>query len=435
MNITIFGCELTGLVLAGCLAKEGNNVALVATEDVDKRSGGASLTHAEPILTFLLSSQVIEQKLVYMTDWHQAIEHADIFFICINSWMPEMAEKIIVEIGKNAAQSVIVVNQTTFSVGKAKEFEKILEKNFRERNVNLKADVLAMPEFISRGTAVNDFMNPDRIVLGGEDTQAIATITQLLAPFYKQQNKLKIMSSSAAEYTKYALNAILATRISLINELANNAEKFGIDFAEVREGIGSDSRIGFNYIDPGCGFGGPSFASDMDSLIKAFEEKGADSRLLKAAIDENEIQKELLFRKAWRYFNNDIATKRFAVWGLSFKAKTETVENAPSLVLVEALISQGASVAVFDPQANDSFMQHFKYADSVIVSNDKYEILEQVDGLFVLTDWDEFTSPDFNKMTSLMKNKIIFDGRNIYEPAEMAKENFVYFGTGRGKAI
>ena len=435
MNITIFGCELTGLVSAGCLAREGHNVVLVATKDIDRRVGGTSLTQAEPSLTFLLSSQVIEKKLVYMTDWDQAIEHADVFFISISSWMPDIADQIITAIGKQATTDVIVVNQTTFSVGKAKEFTENLQNSFNQREINLIASVVSLPEFISRGTAVKDFMNPDRIVLGGENQSSILKISELLKPFYKQESRLKIMSSSAAEYTKFALNAILATRISLINELANNAEKFGIDFAEVREGIGSDSRIGFNYVNPGCGFGGPSFASDMTALVKSFEEKGADSRLLKAAIYENKIQKEILFRKAWRYFDNNISDKRFAVWGLSFKPKTETVENAPSLVLVDALISQGASVAVFDPKANDSFMSRFKYADSVIVSNDKYEILEQVDALFILTEWEEFIEADLEKMAGLMKTKIIFDGRNIYEPNEMAKKSFVYVGTGRGLVV
>ncbi len=436
MKITVFGSELNGLVTAGCLAKEGNHVLLVAMDDSsENHTVELSLTQAEPGLTFLLSSQIIEKKLVYTTDWDKAIDHADVIFINTSSWLLDHAEKIIVRIAEVATKEVIVVNQTTFSVGKAKQFEQKICVGLKQRGCQFLASVLSMPEFVRRGTAIDDFTNPDRIVLGGNNTRSLAILSKLMKPFYKADTGLKIMQSQAAEYTKLSLNAILATRISLINELANNAEKFGIDFAEVREGIGSDSRIGFNYIDPGCGFGGPSFASDMNTLVSAFEEKGTDGGLLKTALAENEIQKEILFRKAWRFFNSQLSGKRFAVWGLSFKANTETVKNAPSLILVDLLLSQGANVSVYDPKANNSFIENFEQTNSVIIADNKYEILAGVDALFILTDWDEFLKADLKKMTSLMKEKIIFDGRNIFEPKQMKERGITYIGIGRGEVI
>jgi UDPglucose 6-dehydrogenase len=436
MNISIFGCELTGMVTAGCLAKKGNNVVLVSMDELsDQAKGGVSLTHGEPSLTLLLSSQVIEKKLVYATDWDEAIYHADIIIISIPSWLLPLAEKVVDRIGKVAQKDVILVNQTTFSIGKSNEFEEKIKERFVQRSADFSVNVLSMPDLISKGTAVEEFLNPERVIIGGENKKAINTIAELMLPFYKDEKNLIIMTAKAAEYTRFTLNAVLATRISLINEFANNAELFGIDFAEVREGIGSDSRIGSKYINPGCGFGGPSFAADVNELVESFDKKGSGGRLLAAAAAENETQKEVLFRKAWRYFDNDLTNKTFAVWGLSFKPNTSSVENSPSLTLVKALISQGARVIVYDPKANETFIKALGDIGPVAVAEDKYEVLEDVDALFLLTDWETFFDPDLKRMKALMKTPVIFDGRNVYEPSVMAEEGIRYIGIGRGLVV
>jgi UDPglucose 6-dehydrogenase len=436
VNISVFGCELTGTVTAGCLAKKGNSVKLVSLDDTLERSKvGINLTYGEPSLAMLVSSQLIKQNLVYSSNWNESIAHADIIIISIPPWFLSVAKKLVERIGEVAKKKILIINQTTFSVGQSKKFEDKIAKIFKERSVFFSVSVLSMPDLISRGTSVEEFLNPSRIILGGDNADALNIVSELMLPFYKQKKYLKIMSSKEAEYTKFSLNAILATRVSLINELANSAELFAIDFSKVKEGIGSDPRIGFNYIDPGCGFGGPSFASDLNYLSEVFEKKGADGRLLSVAIEENETQKEVLFRKAWRFFNNDLANKTFAIWGLSFKPNTSSVDNAPSLTMIKALVAQGAKVIVYDPKANEAFMQSFGDISSIAFADDMYELLEGVDALFLLTEWEEFLTPDFTKLKRLMKQSIIFDGRNVYEPNEMLKEGIKYIGIGRGIVV
>jgi len=436
MRISIFGCKLLGLVTAGGLAKEGNHVQLVSTDHFAENSkGGIGLTKGEPGLECLLSEQKLAKKLVYVSDWMGAIEHAEVIIISTPSWLEALADDIIVKIGEIADKDIIVINQSTFSVGKAIEFESKIKQLFRQRDVDFSVSVLSMPETITKGSAVNDFFNPDRVILGGENEEALTKVSVLMKPFYKQENALKIMSSKAAEYTKFALNAILATRISLINELSNSAELLDIDFRDVREAIGSDKRIGFHYVNPGCGFGGPSFTADIHSLIETFEKEGIDSRLLVAAIAENEIQKEVLFRKAWRLFDNNLVDKHFAVWGLSFKPNTASVVNAPSLKLVKSLLAQGASVSVFDPLAGQNFMKNFAKSDRVSLVETKYEALENADAMFLMTEWQAFLALDIVELKKRMKQAIIFDGRNIYSPEKMAEDNIKYIGIGQGLVV
>ncbi len=436
MKITVFGCELLGMVTAGSLAKENHHVLLVSIDNhAESSKGGTSLTKGEPNLGVLLSEQILAKKLVYVSDWADAIEHADIIIISTPSWLEDLADDIIAKIAEIADKDIIIINQSTFSVGKAIEFENKIKKKFIQRDVSFSVAVLSMPETIAKGTALKDFLNPDRVILGGDNNAALAKVSDLMQPFYKQKSALKIMSSKAAEYTKFALNAILATRISLINELSNSAELLDIDFREVREAIGSDKRIGFHYVNPGCGFGGPSFTADMRSLIETFEEKGIDSRLLVAAIAENEIQKEVLFRKAWRLFDNNLADKHFAVWGLSFKPNTASIVNAPSLKLVKSLLAQGASVSVFDPLAGQDFMKNFAKSDTVSLVENKYEALENADAMFLMTEWQEFLALDIVELKKRMKQTIIFDGRNIYSPEKMAEDNIKYIGIGQGLVV
>lgn len=436
MRITVFGCELSGLVTAGSLAHTGNEVLALPIGNLkvgDLRQG--ILPRDEPGLDQLILSQLKEGRLAFSDDWKAGIEHGEIYMLSMPSWRADRAELVIDEIGKQAQGDVLVVNQSSFPIGTADRFEASIKLAFAERGLVAKVSVVSMPEFISEGSAINDFSKPSRVVLGSHDDEAIAIMRDLMRPFNHVTDQVKVMSTRAAEYTKYAVNALLATRISLVNELANNAEHFNIDMEEVRQGLGSDSRIGFSYLFPGCGFGGPNFAADVQALVGTLQSKGYDADLLKAVLQNNEVQKEVLFRKAWRYFKNDLRGLKIGIWGLSFKPNTATVDNAPSVKTIEALVAQGAEVVAYDPKANPSFKAYWGDRNSVTLVDDMYDALDQVDALMILTEWRRFWSPDYQRMFDLMKRPVIFDGRNIYEHDVMVQHGFRHFGVGRGEVI
>jgi len=436
MKVSIFGCELSGLVTAGALAHTGNEVmalpiGVVKVEDLKQ----GILPRDEPGLNDLIATEYQSGRLVFEDDWKKGIEHADIYFLSMPSWMSQRADDVIEVIGETAQGDILVINQCTLPVGTADRFEAKLKLAFAERGLVAKVVVAAMPEFISEGSAIDDFSKPDRVVFGCHDEEAIRTIKDLMRPYNHLTDKVKVMSTRAAEYTKYAVNALLATRISLVNELANNAEHFNIDMEEVRQGLGSDHRVGFSYLYPGCGFGGPSFAADVEALVWSLHQKGYDADLLKTVLSNNESQKEILFRKAWRYFNQDLRGLKFAIWGLSFKPNTATVDNAPSIKTIEALVAQGAEVKVYDPKAMPAFKAYWGSRPGVHYAENMYEALEGVDALMLLTEWKFFWNPDYDKMFASMMRPIIFDGRNIYDHTVMTNKGFKHFGIGRGEVI
>lgn len=436
MKISVFGCELTGLVTAGALAHAGNDVMSLPVGHVkveDLRQG--ILPREEPGLAALLSQQAQEGRLVFEADWVAGLQHADVLILATPSWRLDRAEALIKLIGETARSDVLVVNQSTFPVGTADRFEAKLKLALAERGVVAKASVVAMPDFVSEGSALDNFMRPDRIILGSANPQSILVMRDLLRPFNRMTDQIKVMSTRAAEYTKYAVNALLATRISLVNELANNAEHFNIDFEEVRQGLGSDSRIGFSYLYPGCGFGGPSFAADVRSLVGTLQQMGYDADLLRTVLSNNETQKEVLFRKAWRFFDNDLRGIKIGVWGLSFKPNTATVENAPSMKALEAFAAQGAEIKAYDPKAKADFLAHWPSDRKIELVDDMYQALDGVDALVILTEWKMFWSPDYKLMRQLMRQPVIFDGRNIFDPAVVSEKGFRYFGVGRGEEI
>lgn len=436
MKVSVFGCELSGLVTAGALAQTGNQVLAlpIGVVKVDDLKRGV-LPRNEPGLDSLLQSQVEEGRLQFEGDWKKGVAHGEVLILSMPSWRLERAEEVIKTIGEQARGDVLVVNQSSFPIGTADRFEAQIKLAFAQRGLVAKVAVVAMPEFISEGSAISDFIKPDRIILGSHDPQAIQQVRDLMRPFNRVIDQFKVMSTRAAEYTKYAVNALLATRISLINELANNAEHFNIDMEEVRQGLGSDHRIGFNYLYPGCGFGGPSFAADVKNLVGTLQSKGYDADLLKAVLSNNEIQKEVLFRKAWRFFDTRLKGRKIAVWGLSFKPNTSTVENAPSLKTIEAFVEQGAVVKAYDPKAMKDFAAHWHHSEGLELVNDMYEALEDVDALLIMTEWKAFWNPDFKRMKQLMRKPVIFDGRNIYEPDRVMERGFRYFGVGRGEIV
>lgn len=436
MKISVFGCELSGLVTAGSLAQTGNEVLALPVGNalIEELTQGV-LPRDEPGLHTLIMGQLDSERLRFEADWEIGVAHADLLILSMPSWKVDRAEEVVEMIGKKAKGNVLVVNQSTFPIGTADRFEAFIKLEFAKRNHNRKATVVSMPEFISEGSAIDDFTKPARVVLGANDPEAVEIIRDLVRPFNHVIDQVKVMSTRAAEYTKYAVNALLATRISLVNELANNAEHYDIDIEEVRQGLGSDHRIGFNYLYPGCGFGGPSFAADVQALVDTFESKGYDADLLKTVLRNNEFQKEVLFRKVWRFFNNDIRGLKIAIWGLSFKPNTATVNNSPSIRTVEALVAQGAEVVVYDPKANNSFKRYWGDRGAVTIVEDMYQAIEAADALLVLTEWRHFWSPDYDKMQELMSKPVIFDGRNIYEPKVMQSKGFRYFAVGRGEII
>ena len=435
MNVSVFGCELSGLVTAGALAQTGNKVIAlpIGNAKVADLCKGI-MPRNEPGLKRLMRDQLEEKNLCFEEDWRKGVEHSQVLFLSVPSWRLSRAEAVIEKIGRYASGDLLVVNQSSFPIGTADRFEAKLKLAFAERGLVAKVSVVAMPEFISEGSAINDFTQPDRIVLGSHDQESIKRVKDLMRPFNRITDQFKVMSTRAAEYTKYAVNALLATRISLVNELANNAEHFDIDMEEVRQGLGSDSRIGFNYLYPGCGFGGPSFASDVKNLVGTLESKGYDADLLKTVLSNNETQKEVLFRKAWRFFNTDLKNKTIAIWGVSFKPNTSTVLNAPSLKTIEALVAQGAKVKVYDPKAMPDFAKHWSGGGVELVEG-MYDALEGADALFMMTEWKMFWSPDYALMKTKMKSPVMFDGRNIYDKNILMEHGFRYFGVGRGESI
>lgn len=436
MKISVFGCELSGLVTAGAFAHAGNDVMALPVGQVkveDLQAG--RLPREEPGLDALLAQQYREGRLQFEADWAQGLAHAEVLILSTPSWRLDRAEALIKLIGETAEDDVLIVNQSTFPVGSADRFETSLLDAFAKRNLKAKVAVVAMPDFISEGSAIDNFMRPDRIVLGCRQADSIRVMRDLLRPFNRMTDQIKVMSTRAAEYTKYAVNALLATRISLVNELANNAEHFNIDFEEVRQGLGSDSRIGFSYLYPGCGFGGPSFAADVRSLVGNLQTMGYDADLLRTVLSNNETQKEVLFRKAWRFFDTDLRGIKIGVWGLSFKPNTSTVENAPSLKALEAFSAQGAKIKAFDPKAMDDFSANWRGNEPIELVDNMYDAIDDVDALIILTEWKLFWNPDYALMKQRMRQAVIFDGRNIFDPTIMKEQGFRYFGVGRGEEV
>ncbi len=431
MKVLVFGCELAGLVTAGALAQAGNHVLAVPLGDIESdKLSALELPRSEPGLRQLLEVQLAENRLQFVDDWHDQFQDTQVVFFSMPSWQLSLADKVLQEIVTLAHGPLLIINQSSFAVGTADHFCNMIESQSVDGQ-QLEIKVAVVPEFISEGSAINDFTRPDRIIVGTEDAEVFTIVTNLMRPFNRVKDQIIKMSTRSAEFTKFAVNAFLATRISLINELANSAEKIGVDIEEVRNGIGSDSRIGFNYLYPGCGFGGPSFAADVKTLVAMLRTEGQEPDLLETALAINEAQKEILFRKAWRYYKGNLSGRCFAIWGLSFKPNTATIENAPSLKILEALWSQGAITRVYDPKAMQAIKNHFGDHAQMVLCDDPYSAAENADAIMIVTEWKNFWSPDLPRLKQLMRTAVIFDGRNILEPASVTAQGFEYFGIGR----
>ena len=424
-----------GLVTGTCFAETGNTVTCVDIDEKKvKKLQGGEVTIYEPGLEKLFERNMRDGRLSFTTDLAEGIKDAVIIFLALPTPPGEDGSAdlkyvlgVAEEIGKLLTGYKIIVNKSTVPVGTAKKVYDAVRKNYTGE-----FDVVSNPEFLREGVAVEDFMKPDRVVIGTSSERAKKVMGDLYAPFVRQGNPVIFMDEPSAELTKYAANSFLATKISFMNEIARLCEKLGADVDMVRKGIGSDDRIGKRFLFPGIGYGGSCFPKDVQALVRSSHEVNYDFKILEAVMDVNEEQKLHLVPKIKSYFNNDLVGKHFAIWGLAFKPNTDDIREAPALYIIKALIGEGATVTAFDPEAMHNVKQQL---DSVInYADNQYECLDGADALIIATEWNEFRTPDFDKITTGLKNKVIFDGRNLFDVSEMEKLGFHYESVGR-KAV
>ncbi|MEO7983779.1 MAG: UDP-glucose/GDP-mannose dehydrogenase family protein [Bacteroidota bacterium] len=438
MKIAVVGTGYVGLVTGTCFAETGNDVTCV---DIDvtkvEKLGKGEITIYEPGLEKLFLRNLKEERLRFTTNLAEAVKDSLLILLALPTPPGEDGSadlKYILgvadELGKLLQEGVykVIVDKSTVPVGTA---QKVRERILRSGGEGLKDsfDVVANPEFLREGLAVEDFMKPDRVVIGTESDKARKVISDLYAPFVRQGNPVIFMDERSAELTKYAANSFLATKISFMNEMANLCELYGADVDMIRRGIGSDDRIGKRFLFPGIGYGGSCFPKDVLALVKSASEVNYDFRILSAVMEVNELQKLHLVRGVKKYFGNDLRGKHFALWGLSFKPGTDDIREAPALYMIDALISEGATIAAFDPEAMKNVKTQL--GDRIIYAESQYEALKGADALLIATEWNEFRTPDFTKIAARLKNKVIFDGRNLFDLETLRKLGFHYESVGR----
>ncbi len=437
MRVSVYGCNLTGLVTAWALADVGNEVLLLpgAGESLtDLRR--LVLTFDEPGLKDRLKQQLAGGRLQLAETEHQAFIHGEIHCLALDSDALEFAEQLLQRLAVTATTPIIVINQSTFPVGTTESLQRAMRQARSDAALDSTATLgqvacLSLPSFLQEGAAVQGFLRPQRILLGSDNGAGLKEARELLRPFNRSNEQWLLMSTREAEFTKYAINGMLATKLSFMNEMANLADQLQVDVEQVRKGVGSDPRIGYDYIYPGCGFGGLSFSEDVMQLAETVESCVEDSFLLSTVLKTNQQQKELLFRKLWQHWQADLAGKTVALWGAAFKPGTDRIDNAPSLELMQALWAQGVTVRLYDPKAMARVSERFGARDDLVCCDDPYQALEGCDALLIVTEWKEFWSPDFDRIASLMPSKLILDGRNIYDPCYMRSQGFEYIGIGR----
>ena len=441
MKITVVGTGYVGLVSGACLAEVGNDV-LCLDLDVEKirvlEAGGIPIF--EPGLQDMVRRNVAAGRLHFTTDVARAVQHGTIQFIAVGTPPDEdgSADMQYVlaaarNIGRLMTDYKVVVDKSTVPVGTADRVHAAIADELRKRGVQTPYAVVSNPEFLKEGAAVEDFMRPDRIIVGTSDEQAILLMRALYAPFQRNRERLIVTDARSAELTKYAANAMLATRISFMNELANLAEKLGADIEMVRQGIGSDPRIGYHFLYPGCGYGGSCFPKDVKALIKtAANEAGLELQVLTAVEASNDAQKHVLGRKIKQRLGDDLTGRHFAVWGLAFKPNTDDMREAPSLELIADLLAAGATVTAYDPVAMHEAQRVLGEQPSIRYAQTPNDALEGADALVIVTEWKEFRSPDFAHLAATLRQPVLFDGRNLFEPADMRALGIEYHAIGRG---
>ncbi len=441
MNVCVVGVGYVGLVTGACFAEMGNHVICVdVNQNVIERLKNKKVHIYEPGLEAIVERNVDAGRLKFTVSLKEGIRESLFIFICVGtpsnedgSCNMEYVYKVARDIGRYMEDYKIVVNKSTVPVGTADDVRKIIEGELQKRGLDVEFDVVSNPEFLKEGDAVNDFMKPDRIIIGTDNVRTAELLKTLYAPFARTREKLMVMSIRSAEMTKYAANCMLASRISFINEIANICELVGADVNEVRLGIGSDPRIGYKFLYPGVGYGGSCFPKDVKALIYKAKECGYDPLLLEAVDNVNKNQKLILPKKIESFFDKygGVEGKVLALWGLAFKSNTDDLREAPSLDLINYLTSKGMFIKAFDPIANSNARTILKNNSKVEILDDDYKCLQVADGLAVVTEWNQFRNPDFNKIKDLLKRPVIFDGRNLYDSKLLKELGFIYFGIGR----
>ncbi|MGN7721145.1 UDP-glucose dehydrogenase family protein [Chitinophaga sp. 22620] len=432
MKITVVGTGYVGLVTGTCFAETGNDVTCV---DIDvnkvKKLSSGQITIYEPGLEKLFERNLKEERLHFTTDLEEGIRDAAVIFLALPTPPGEDGSadlsyilRVADQLGKMLKDYKVIVDKSTVPVGTADKVHAAIAKN-----ATVEFDVVSNPEFLREGVAVEDFMKPDRVVIGTESERARKIMGDLYAPFVRQGNPVIFMDEKSAELTKYAANSFLATKISFMNEIAVLCEKLGADVDMVRRGIGSDDRIGKRFLFPGIGYGGSCFPKDVQALVKSSQEAKYDFKILEAVMDVNEKQKLFLLPKIEAFFGGNLKGKHFALWGLAFKPNTDDIREAPALYIIEALTAAGATVTAFDPEAMANVKQ--VVGDKIKFAEHQYEALQEADALIIATEWSVFRTPDFDKIKSSLKNSAIFDGRNLFEVPRMKELGFHYESVGR----
>ena len=433
MKIAVVGSGYVGLVAAACLAEMGNTIICV-DKDQKKIDGLkiGKLPIYEPGLDVLIERNVKEQRLSFSIDTATAVKQSNIIFIAVGTPPGEDGSadlqhviSVAHDIGKAMNDSKIVINKSTVPVGTADHVKAEIKKYTEYR-----VDVVSNPEFLKEGAAIDDFMKPDRVVVGTESEEVAEVMRELYSPFVRTNNPIYIMSNKSAELTKYVANSLLATKISFMNEIANLCDVVGADVKDIRKGIGSDTRIGPHFIFPGVGFGGSCFPKDVRALRHTSDEHGYHLDILEAVTKVNGLQKKIMGRKIALEFGEDLSGKTFGIWGLSFKPNTDDMRDAPSIVIINELLERGARVKAYDPEAIE--YAKVMLGDTIEYCSSSYEAIDGADALVLVTEWTEFREPDFDRISSLLKNQIIFDGRNTWNPSKLVSRGFTYYGIGRG---
>jgi len=443
MRITIFGSGYVGLVTGACFANVGNQVVCVDIDQdkVDALNNG-QIPIYEPGLDSYISQSLADGSLGFTTDAAAAVAHGEMIFIAVGTPPEEDGSadlQYVLQVADTIGQFMddfkVVVNKSTVPVGTADKVSDRLQQALDQRGLDLGFDVASNPEFLKEGAAIADFTRPDRIVVGTDSTEVEVMMQELYAPYNRQRDKLIFMDLRSAELTKYAANSLLATKISFINEIANIADLVGADIEQVRVGIGSDPRIGYSFIYPGCGFGGSCFPKDLRAMEATAVSAGYLPKLLSAVSAVNDQQKSLLFKKIDSYFDGQLEGKTIALWGLAFKPGTDDMREAPSRDLMEALWQRGAKVQAFDPHGMEATQEIYGVRNDLLLCGTKEAALQGADILAICTEWKPFWSPDFALIKDSLKQPVIFDGRNLYDPARLQDQGIQYFGMGRSNRV
>ncbi|WP_146909320.1 UDP-glucose dehydrogenase family protein [Arenimonas daejeonensis] len=443
MRVTVFGTGYVGLVTGACLAEVGHEVVCVDIDQakVEGLERGVIPIY-EPGLEDLVRANHGAGRLAFTTDAIGAIAHGEILFIAVGTPPDEDGSAdlqyvlaVARTIGKHLSRPVVVVNKSTVPVGTADRVREAIAAELSARGADIAYDVVSNPEFLKEGAAVNDCMRPDRIVLGSRSPAAIERMKRLYAPFNRNHERIVVMDERSAELTKYAANAMLATKISFMNEMANIAERVGADIEMVRHGIGSDPRIGYHFIYPGAGYGGSCFPKDVQALGRTARQHGYEARLLESVEAVNLSQKGKLFELVGHHFGGALAGKTFALWGLAFKPNTDDMREASSRTLVEQLLSAGARVRAHDPEAMGEARRIFGEREGLAYCRTPAEAVDGADALIVVTEWKAYWNPDFQALAATLRGRVVFDGRNIYDPATVEAAGLAYYGIGRGRSL